>query len=139
MLANMWTFVRARLAADPYGSVALVRRLLVEDGRRHAKGYTLAVVLMGITAVCTAFSAYLIGSIVNQAYVNRSFAGVAAICIASFLIYTVKGLAAYGQAVVMARIGNGITAANQRRLFDTLLQASVGYFANRHSSEFIAR
>jgi len=28
---------------------------------------------------------------------------------------------------------------SRRRLFDKLLQQNIGYFADRHSSEFIAR
>jgi ATP-binding cassette subfamily B protein len=39
----------------------------------------------------------------------------------------------------MSRIGTRIVGDNQRRVFDKLLNEGLGYFANRHSSEFIAR
>ena len=39
----------------------------------------------------------------------------------------------------MMRIGNRIVADNQRRMFDKLLQQNIGFFSDRHSSEFIAR
>src|SRR5262245_35317505 len=39
----------------------------------------------------------------------------------------------------MSRIAYSIIAANQRRLFDKLMKESLGFFADRHSSEFIAR
>jgi beta-lactam-binding protein with PASTA domain len=32
-----------------------------------------------------------------------------------------------------------VVASNQRQLFDKLLKEDLGFFANRHSSEFIAR
>ena len=51
----------------------------------------------------------------------------------------VKAMATYGQALTLARIGNGIIAANQRRMFARLLQHNVGFFGDRHSSEFMAR
>ena len=51
----------------------------------------------------------------------------------------IKGLATYGQALTMARIGNRIIADNQRRMFARLLQQNIGFFSERHSSEFIAR
>ena len=37
------------------------------------------------------------------------------------------------------QIGNRIVADNQRRMFDKLLSENVGFFSDRHSSEFIAR
>ena len=40
---------------------------------------------------------------------------------------------------MLARIGNRIIAENQRRMFDKLLNENVGFFSDRHSSEFIAR
>src|SRR3989442_12526699 len=51
----------------------------------------------------------------------------------------IKGMATYGQAVVLASIGNRIVADNQQRMFAKLLQHNVGFFADRHSSEFMAR
>src|SRR5262249_60198085 len=45
----------------------------------------------------------------------------------------------YGQSVMLARIGNRIIADNQKRMFARLLQHNVGFFADRHSSEFMAR
>jgi len=39
----------------------------------------------------------------------------------------------------MSRIGNRISAGNQKRLFEKLLNESLGYFTDRHSSEFMAR
>jgi ATP-binding cassette subfamily B protein len=39
----------------------------------------------------------------------------------------------------MSRIGNSIVAENQRRVFSKLLQHNLSFFADRHSSEFIAR
>jgi subfamily B ATP-binding cassette protein MsbA len=41
--------------------------------------------------------------------------------------------------LILARIGNSIVAENQRRMFTALLHQSIGFFAQRHSSEFMAR
>jgi ATP-binding cassette subfamily B protein len=54
-------------------------------------------------------------------------------------MFTLRGAAIYGQAVMLSRIGNSIVAENQRRLFSKLLQQNLGFFADHHSSEFIAR
>ena len=55
------------------------------------------------------------------------------------VVFAIKGLSTYGAAVMLSRIGNSIIAKNQRRMFDKLLHEDIGYFADRHSSEFVAR
>ncbi len=55
------------------------------------------------------------------------------------LLFTVKGFATYGHSVMLSRIGNRIVADNQRAVFAKLLSESLGFFSDRHSTEFIAR
>ncbi len=126
-------------ADEVYGTVTMVRRLLSEQGRAHWKKYLIAFVLMGIGAATTALSAYLLGQVVNEAYVHRNFSGVLSLGLVTLVLFTAKGLATYGHSVMLSRIGNRIIALNQRRVFAKLLNESLGYFSNRHSSEFIAR
>jgi ATP-binding cassette subfamily B protein len=95
--------------------------------------------MMFIAAVSTALGAYLIGDVINQAYVHKNLPGIIVLALVTALIFTVKGMATYGQALTLARIGNRIIADNQRRMFARLLQQNVGFFSDRHSSEFIAR
>ena len=127
------------LFADPYGAPALIRRLLSEHARRHRKLYITAFVMMGVAAACTALSAYLLGDVVNQAYVHKNFHALLLVGLAAFGIFALKGAATYGQQVIMMRIGNRIVADNQRHMFDKLLSENIGFFSDRHSSEFIAR
>jgi subfamily B ATP-binding cassette protein MsbA len=127
------------LFADPYGAPTLIRRLLADHALRHRKLYIAAFLMMGIAAACTALSAYLLGDVVNQAYVHKNFNALLIVGIAAFGLFALKGAATYGQQVIMMRIGNRIVADNQRRMFDKLLTENIGFFSNRHSSEFIAR
>jgi ATP-binding cassette, subfamily B, bacterial MsbA len=124
---------------EQYGAVAVIRRLFASYALPYWRRYALAGVLMAVTAVCTALTAYLIGSVVNTAYVERNFRGIVVLSAAIIAIFAVKGVASYGHAVILARIGNRIVAENQRRLFAKLLSENLGFFADRHSSEFIAR
>ena len=78
--------------------------------------------MMGLIALTTALSAWIIGQIVNEVFVGRSLAAVWEITAAIVVIYTVKGLATYGQQVVLSRVGNSIVANVQRRMFDQMLQ-----------------
>ena len=124
---------------DPHAALALIWRLLAEYGLRQWKRYAFAFALMGVGALCTALVAYLIRDVVNEAYVQRNFAGVVQVSVLTFVAFALRGFCTYGHAVVLLRIGNSIVAENQRRLFARLLQQNIGFFADHHSSEFIAR
>ena len=125
---------------DPrYSAVALVRRLFLEQGLAHWKKYVIAFILMAIAAGCTAFSAYLIGNVINEAYINRNLPGIITLGALTAVLFTTKGVATYGQSVMMSRIGNRIIANNQRAVFAKLLNEGLGFFSERHSTEFIMR
>jgi ATP-binding cassette, subfamily B, bacterial MsbA len=125
--------------ADDYSTLALVRRLLVDEALSHWPRYLIAFALMLVAAGGTALTAYLLGSMTNAAYVDRNYHKIVVIGLVAMVIFAVKGFATYGSTVTLSSIGNRIIADNQRRLFDKLLHEDIGFFADRHSSEFIAR
>ncbi|HSP50507.1 MAG TPA: ABC transporter ATP-binding protein [Pseudolabrys sp.] len=124
---------------ERYRLFALIRRLLAEQGLVHWRKYAFAFTLMAISAGCTALSAYLIGDVINQAYVNHNLAGIVILGGITAALFTVKGLATYGHSVILSQIGNRIVANNQRAVFGKLLNEGIGFFSDRHSTEFIAR
>ena len=124
---------------DRYATVALVRRLLTEQALPHWPLYAVAFVLMAIGAACTASVAYLIGTAINEAYVHRNQNGIVIIGAERDGHLHRERPFDLRPAVMLSRIGNRIIADNQRLLFDKLLSENIGFFADRHSSEFIAR
>jgi ABC-type multidrug transport system fused ATPase/permease subunit len=124
---------------ERYGTIALIRRLLTEQGFVHWRRYAFAFTLMAISAGCTALSAYLIGDVINQAYVNKNLMGIFVLGGVTAALFAIKGLATYGHSVVLSQIGNRIVADNQRSVFAKLLNEGLGFFSDRHSTEFIAR
>ncbi len=122
-----------------YGAYALIRRLLTEQGLVHWRRYAVAFILMAISAGCTAMSAYLIGDVINQTYVNHNLTGVIVLGTVTAALFAAKGLATYGQSVLLSQIGNRIVANNQRAVFAKLLNEGLSFFSDRHSSEFIAK
>jgi ATP-binding cassette, subfamily B, bacterial MsbA len=132
------SYFQERLA-DPGGAAALVRRLLLEQAAGQWRRYALALGMMMVAAASTALGAYLIGDVINQAYVHKNLPGIIILALVTAMLFTIKGLATYGQALMLARIGNRIIAENQRRMFARLLQHDIGFFGEHHSSEFIAR
>src|SRR6266508_3530397 len=127
------------LFADPHGTLTLIRRLLFEQACAQRARYGVAAIFMLIAAVSTALGAYLIGPVINSAYVDKNLAGIIILALVTAVIFMVKAMATYGGALILARIGNRIVAENQRRMFTALLQQNIGFLAQRHSSEFMAR
>ncbi len=128
-----------KLTDDPYGAAILIRRLVMEQGALYWRRYLIAFILMGVAAGATALSAYLLGEVINKAYVDRNVHGIAMLSIATIVIFTAKGAATYGHTVILSQISNAILARNQRQLFAKLMRESIGFFSDRHSSEFLAR
>jgi ATP-binding cassette subfamily B protein len=124
---------------EPDGTTAMIVRLLTDYGVVRWRYYAVAYLLMAVAGGCTAASAWFAGSLINEAYLHQDISGVVHVALLSALVFTVRGVASYGHAVMLSRIANSIVAENQRRLFAKLLQQNLSYFAEHHSSEFIAR
>jgi ATP-binding cassette, subfamily B, bacterial MsbA len=135
MLNSYWQ----SLFADPTGTPALVRRLLIEQAWGQRRRYGMAFGLMVIAAGATAACAYLIGNVINAAYVDKNLPGIFWLALGTAALFMMKAAATYGSSLTLARIGNRIIAYNQRAMFAKLLQQNVGYFGDRHSSELMAR
>jgi len=128
-----------KITDDPSGAAILIRRLITEQGASYWRRYLTAFVLMGVAAGATSLSAYILGQAVNQAYVAKNVPGIALCSAAIMLLFLIKGLSTYGQTLILSKISNAILANNQRRLFAKLMNESVGFFSERHSSEFLTR
>jgi ATP-binding cassette, subfamily B, bacterial MsbA len=128
-----------KITDDPYGSAALIKRLVMEQAATYWRRYLAALTMMAVVAGTTAASAWLLGKVINAAYVARDFRSIVLLSIVTMLLLTAKGAATYGHSVILSQITNAILANNQRRLFAKLMSESIGFFSARHSSEFLAR
>ncbi|TKW77383.1 MAG: ABC transporter ATP-binding protein, partial [Bradyrhizobium icense] len=128
-----------KITDDPYGAAALIRRLVMEQGIVFWRRYLMAFALMAVAAGATATATYVLGQVINQAYVDKNVAGIAMFSGVTVVLLFFKGVATYGHMVILTRISNAILANNQRQLFAKLMNESIGFFGARHSSEFLAR
>src|SRR5205807_3967447 len=128
-----------KITDDPYGAAILIRRLIMEQGAAYWRRYLAAFVLMGVSAGATAGSALVLGQVINQAYVDKNIRGIVILSLVTVVLFMLKGAATYGHSVILSKISNAILANNQRRLFAKLMSESIGFYSERHSSEFLAR
>jgi len=117
----------------------ILRRIIAENGRDHIGGYAFAIGCLVVVAATTGFTAWIMETVVNEAFANKRADIVLLICGAIFLAFLLRGLATYGQAVALSKIGNNIVARYQRRLYAHLMALSVGYFQDHRSAQFSAK
>lgn len=101
--------------------------------------YVLALLCLLAIAATTAFTAYIMRDVVDKIFVEQRIDLIALIAGSIALAFVVRGLATYGQAVILAKIGNNLVARYQRRLFDKLMQLGLNYFVENRSGALAAR
>lgn len=83
---------------------------------------------MLVAAAAGAGSAAIMKNVINQVFIDRNITMVYMISGAVMTIFLTKGLATYGQTVVLSKIGNSIVAKLQRDMFEKVTRLGVKYF-----------
>ncbi|WP_421593132.1 ABC transporter ATP-binding protein [Shinella sp. M27] len=128
---------RPHVSSDTVTTV--LKRVIAENGRDHLKGYGLAVLSLAVVAATTAFTAWIMESVVNEAFANKRADLVILICGSIFVAFVLRGFATYFQAVILSKIGNNIVARYQRRIYSHLMALSVGFFSESRSAYLAAQ
>ena len=126
---------RHPVSSDTVATV--LKRVIAENGREHVRGYAMAIACLAVVALTTAFTAWIMEAVVNEAFANKRADLVMLICGAIFAAFVLRGFATYYEAVILSKIGNNIVARYQRRLFSHLMALSVSYY-NESRSAYLA-
>ena len=118
---------------------ALVGRLVREYLRPHRGRLILAVLCMAIVAATTATTAYLMKPVFDDVFILRDQNMLLIIPVAIFAVALIKGMATYGQAVLMSYIGQRIVSTIQQIMFSHLMWADIAYFQNTSTGKLISR
>lgn len=133
---------KSRTERPPVSSdtvTTVLKRVIAENGREHLRGYLAAIACLIVVAMTTAFTAWIMESVVNEAFANKRADLVLIICGAIFVAFVLRGFATYYEAVILSKIGNNIVARYQRRLYSHLMALSVGFFSESRSAYLAAQ
>lgn len=119
--------------------VAVIRRILEENGRDYRGAYIFTILCLLTVSATTALSAWIMSPVVNQIFYERRGDLIPWICAALLSAFILRGLAGYGQAVTMARIGNNLVARYQQRIFNHLMKLGVSFFNDTRSGRLAAQ
>ncbi len=123
----------------PLPTAALYRRLLREAVAPYAGRFFLAGLCMLTVALSTAALAWLMQPVVNQVFVERRAELLWPVGLAVFASFAFKGLGAYGQTMIMTRVGQTVLTDLQNRLFRHLLHMDLRFFAEHRTGTLISR
>ena len=116
----------------------LVNRLF-KDYVKHQLGWlAAALLLMVVVAATTASLAFLMETILDDVFTARDKTSLYIAATTVMGLFLLKGLATYGQTVIMSLVGQRILADIQKRMFSHLTYADLSFFQNRSSGELIA-
>ena len=119
--------------------MAVIRRILEENGRDYRGAYIFTILCLLTVSATTALAAWIMSPVVNQIFYERRGDLIPWICAALLGAFILRGLAGYGQAVTMARIGNNLVARYQQRIFNHLMKLGVSFFNDTRSGRLAAQ
>ena len=94
---------------------------------------------MALVAAATATSAWLMKPVINDVFVEKNEELLWIISSAVLITFTVKGLANYGQSVLMSYVGQRIITDTQHRLYAHLTRMELNFFNTFPTGNLISR
>ncbi len=116
----------------------LWRRLLRGYVRQEKGTLAAAVLCMAIAAGATAALAKLMEPVLDEVFVNKSAGSLMEIAGLVLLTFVAKGVATYGETVLMTGVGLRIVARLQQQVGSHLLQADLAYFQRKPTGVLIS-
>ena len=107
--------------------------------RPHLGRLLLAVFCMAIAAGSTAGLAYLMEPVLDQIFLEKDRSLLIVVPVAVIVITLVRGAATYGQAVLMAFVGQRVIADLQSRVFAHILRFDLAFFQDTASGRLVSR
>ncbi|MCH8952480.1 MAG: ABC transporter ATP-binding protein [Proteobacteria bacterium] len=131
----------SNFAAKLFGRqrAGLLFRLVSENAWVHRRGYAAALLLMALVAATGGAVALVMERVMDDVFIARRPAMVALIAAWVLAIFLVRGASAYGQTVLLGRIGNRIVARLQARIHDHVLAQGMGFHASVGTGELTSR
>lgn len=117
----------------------VLRRVFLENARKYVGSYILAIICMAVGAGTTAFTAWIMESVINKAFLGKDTTAIWMICGSILVAFILRGFVSYWQAVIIAKIGNDIIAHYQRRIYDHLMKLSVSFYSGSRSALLTAQ
>ena len=99
----------------------------------------IAIICMIILAACTAALAWAMRPMLDEVLSGKNKTYIYLMPIGIIILYIIKGSAFYGQASIMAYIGQRIIYDIRKQLYEHLTNQSLNFFSHRKTGEMLGR
>ncbi len=120
------------------GSFALVRRLFRNHIRRNIWLVAAAMATMAVAAGSTAGLAYMVKVVLDSVFIEHDRAVLPWVAGAIFALFAGRGLAVFGQTMLMGRISFHVVADLQTELFRHLIRADLSFFHDHSPGKLLS-
>jgi len=117
----------------------LARRLLKEHIKPYRNHFVLACFFMILAAMATAALPYLLQPVFDDVFTKADIGLLVIFCGAVLVAFIIKGIASYGESVIMTYVGQKIISDIQNRLFSHLMKSDLAFFHSTTSGELLSR
>ncbi len=117
----------------------LFKRLIREHVKPYRHWFILGVLAMLAVSASTGALALLMEPVLDDIFIGKNTSSLKWIALAIFSTFFIKGIAGYGESIVMAMIGNNIVADLQKRLFLHLLNLDMAFFHAQQTGDLMTR
>ncbi|MEM1377155.1 MAG: ABC transporter ATP-binding protein [Pseudomonadota bacterium] len=124
---------------DPQRLFKIIRRIFAENGRDFVPTYAAAGVCLLAIAATTAGLAWVMRDVIDEIFVRQRSDLIFAITGTVFAIFTIRSIALYFQAVLLARVNNDLVSRYQKRTFKKLLSLGVDFYNEARSAQLAAQ
>lgn len=122
-----------KIASSP-----LIRRVLSEYVWPYRQVFVAAFGFMILAAIGTAALPYLLQPVFDQVFTNGTVDALIFFCSSVMVAFIVKAIGAYGEGILMTRIGQSIISDMQAKLFDKLMHADLAFLQERTVGTWLA-
>lgn len=120
-------------------SRVLIQRLWKDYISAHKRKISFALICMVLAALSTAANAWMMQPVLDHIFLSKDMSMLVWLPFVVLATATVKGLAAYGQSLLMKYVGQRIVTDMQVSLFRHLLGSDVALFSGNASGKLISR
>ncbi|MEM9147921.1 MAG: ABC transporter ATP-binding protein [Pseudomonadota bacterium] len=124
-------------AVDPARS-GLLWRLVADTAWEHRRAYAAALALMAVVAAMGGAIALTVETVTDEVFFSQRAEVLPLVAGAVALIFFTRGVAMFGQAVILGRIGNRIVAGLQARLYAHMLAEGLAFEGREESTGDLA-
>ena len=117
----------------------LVTRLLRDHAWPYRWHYGAAFVLMAIVSAMFAAVALLMKDVFNEAFINADPAALNWVALLILVIFTIRGLAMYGQNVILAYVGSKVVAKLQIDIYRHIMHQGLAFHEIEKSGDLSVR